>query len=487
MIGIAHAMLIPFLCLLSVTVTAAGAGDPPAVEPAGGQLLVFLQGEASPVDRSFHENVLPGLREAADSLGIGLHIVDARRGAPEEVAITPLLVYQNFRGRSIYQGRSNTLERMRNFLRTARLVPQGAGALRRRDALVVDMGRARLAAPVKITPIAGERPPDHDEDRFRERALAALRRGLERFRRVEELELRRTDRSFYLDLYPHRSAAGRLSVSVAVFSQFHCEKPVFEQGGEALQGPWEERWQIFERAGSLLEKEVMRAVADPAGGDGFQPIPREAPARSWEELGYPLPAPAASASRAAVDLPLPLHWRIDEGERGAPPRVQFRFAPPLDSYTGEARSLRGELHLGDGGALEGARGWAAVEARSVTTGEPDLDTIVHGSMVLRAAEHPRARFSFERVASEGKLSYGETTQASLEGIFTLRGRSVPVMVRGQLQPIVDERKAPRLLFSGSFSLRLEKPFGILGPDGPMPASDTLLLQLHFGLAAVKSR
>lgn len=47
---------------------------------------------------------MPDLRKIAEDMGVGVHVADARKGAPMDVAITPLIVYQNHRGRSIYQG-----------------------------------------------------------------------------------------------------------------------------------------------------------------------------------------------------------------------------------------------------------------------------------------------------------------------------------------------------------------------------------------------
>ena len=38
------------------------------------------------------------------------------------------MVYQNHRGRSVYQGRTTTPERIRNFIRTSRFVPPGKRA-----------------------------------------------------------------------------------------------------------------------------------------------------------------------------------------------------------------------------------------------------------------------------------------------------------------------------------------------------------------------
>ena len=74
-------------------------------------LVVFTQPTSeSAVAKQFAADTQPALAELAASMDIELQIVDvAQAGAPAEVGLTPLLVFQNHRGRSIYQGRSVAL------------------------------------------------------------------------------------------------------------------------------------------------------------------------------------------------------------------------------------------------------------------------------------------------------------------------------------------------------------------------------------------
>ena len=112
-----------------------------AVDPRGGVVIVFVQPGASAVDRTFQRDRLPEIRAIAEELGAALRVVDARRGAPAEVSLTPLIVYQNHRGRSIYQGRYSTAPRIRNLIRTARVAPQSDTPLVRRSIPVMDAER----------------------------------------------------------------------------------------------------------------------------------------------------------------------------------------------------------------------------------------------------------------------------------------------------------------------------------------------------------
>ena len=105
------------------------------------QLIVFVQPDASEVEKAFRERRLPEIRKLAEAMGVSVHVVDARKGSPAEVGITPLIVYQNHRGRSIYQGRTNTPQRIRNFIRTSRFVPQEKEPNRREDIPILQEGR----------------------------------------------------------------------------------------------------------------------------------------------------------------------------------------------------------------------------------------------------------------------------------------------------------------------------------------------------------
>ena len=118
--------------------------------PEAEQLIVFVQPDVSPVAKSFRQRRLPQIRKLAQTLGVDLYEVDARKGSPSTVGITPLIVYQNHRGRSIYQGRTTTPERIRNFIRTSRFVPQGKAPNRRENIPVWQEGRSRIWAPLKV-------------------------------------------------------------------------------------------------------------------------------------------------------------------------------------------------------------------------------------------------------------------------------------------------------------------------------------------------
>ncbi len=60
----------------------------------GETLIVFVQQEGSEVDRAFLADRLPMIKQAAKDAEVAFRVVEAAKGAPREISITPLLVFQ---------------------------------------------------------------------------------------------------------------------------------------------------------------------------------------------------------------------------------------------------------------------------------------------------------------------------------------------------------------------------------------------------------
>lgn len=452
----------------------------PPVAAAQEQLLVFVQPDASPVARDFRENRLPEIRTLAAEMEVAVEVIPVGDGpVPPEVGITPLLVFQNHRGRSVYQGRTTTPARIRNFIRTSRFVPQGAEKLVRENIPVWKTGRARIWSPVKIAAVTGTPPETYDHDAFVREARAAMEKGFTKYRTRDRVELGRADRGFYMDFYPWRAEDGTLFLSLALYSQFHCKAPVFEKKTEPLVGPYAERAQLFQRAAEIMEAAVADQIADTADGDGFDPVPQKRPTVAWADLGYPLPPKPERAAAADVDAEIPIAWELAASGRDDPPMVQFRFPAPLDQYTGEVRKGTGEFRLSDGKQLTGATGYVEMDPTTVTMGVPDLDQVLQGSLFLDTDDHPAARFEVASVSSDGQpVDYGQLSPAAVSGTFHLKGAAKPMRVVMEMEPVIGREGQPRLLARGRFQIDLTK-FDIEGADGPAPARNTLVVDLNL--------
>ncbi len=456
------------------------------------QLLVFVQPGESELARHFEDEMLPAIESIAESLGVTVHTIDARNGTPADVHLTPLLVFQNERGRSVYQGRYGELKQVRHFLKTTRALPQDDAPYDRENIATWTDGRMRIGSPVKVTPLAGAVPDDFDSAAFREEAAAMIFAGLDRFERAESATFGPSDRLFYMDFHPYLSESGRLYISTAVFSQFNCDFPVYEETEDPVYGQWGERDEVFQKAVRVLERQVLEEREVSRIGDGFDMVPENAPIVSYDELGFPLPeaavASAASltnegdpAARGFSRSDLPERWTVVGPASDDASPLQFRFPAPLERYAGYSDSIEGELVLGEGeGTWADATGWITIPAEQITMGNAMLDAGLHGS-ILQVSQFPEARFEMNEIRSKsGSIASAEGVTLTVTGTFAMTGIEYPIEVEATLLPRPNDGK-PAFAVSASFDISLADPFGIDGPEGPEPANDTVLFFLNFML------
>ena len=471
------------LCLLAYH------GQTSATTPKTEQLIVFVQPDASDLAREFQSRHLPEIKQMAEQMNIRVLVVDAGGGVPEEVGITPLLVFQNHLGRSIYQGRYTTLERIGNFIQTARFMPSTGKLLQRTDTPVWQVngvGGTKVAAPLKITELTGTRPGDFSAEQFVTEMSNELIRGFSSLQMVDQVSLGKSDRMFYMDFYPHRSADDRFYLGVALFSQFHCHEPIYIRTDEPFSGSWNKRRRVMQEVAAVLEKQMKDFIAGSKIGDGFDVIPTDVSIRSWDELGLALPSVPEQGGATAIDvssLTLPQSWSVDLQARQQRLPVQFAFASPLESYSGSARRLDGTLTLGEGRSLSQATGIFRVPIESLTMGEPALDKHMRTNL-LKMAAFPQAEFRLDQIAADvPDLNFGQIVPARLIGQFTMKGIPTELTVPASLEVYIGPDGQPRMSISGAWSLRLKERYDIEGPDGPAPASDTLNFLCHIILKA----
>jgi polyisoprenoid-binding protein YceI len=454
--------------------------------PEAEQLIVFVQPDVSPLATSFRQHRLPQIRKLAQTLGLDLHVVDAGKGSPSTVGITPLIVYQNHRGRSTYQGRTTTPERIRNFIRTSRFIPQGKEPNRRENIPVWQEGRSRVWAPLKVAAVTGTPPKDYNHDIFVAQALENIEKGFNKFRVQKSADLGRADRGFYMDFNPWMSKDGTLYISLVLFSQFDCKAPVFQK---KMIGPWQEYRNLFQQAGAVMENTVARIIKDPESGDSFDPVGKNTPQTNWQSIGFALPpAPKEKTTGLNISAEIPRHWILANSGPDDPPMIQFRFPAPLDNYAGEVKSAKGKFSLSEDLKLDDADGIIEIDTRTaITMGDPVLDEAIQGSMLLSTKNFPTARFVVEKITGDGlPLAYGRLSPAAVNGIFTLKGKKIALSTKMEFEPVIGEDVKPRLLIRGAFKIDL-RVFNIEGADGPAPARHMLLFDLNFILKERQTR
>ena len=469
-----------------MSVACANGGNETAADGVapGATLVLFLDDGDSFATADLRRDHLDGLRNLAGELGIELDVRSVQDGAPAQVRITPLIVFENHLGRSIYQGRYTNIDRIRHFVRTARMIPQSDAAQTRESIPAWRSGRATVVTPLKITALGGEIPDGFDQAGFVRESRQAIAAGMDRFETRPRVSLGRSDRLFYLDFHPYL-AAGVLFLSFEMYSQFNCHDPIYSALDDPIIGPWEDRAILFAEAAGVLERELFRQMESSVRGDAFAPVGNDVALTDWHALGLGLPAPPPDTARQgapshAVDVPR--EWTVTLGATDVP-AVHFRFPPPIDNMTGEVPTLDARLTLGPLVA-----GLFSVDVADLTMGDGLLDATIRGAEVLDAARHPVASFRVDSIEGDlDSLRFGELTRATMLGTFHMVGRNIPLRVRTTFEPVIDGGGDARLLLTADWTLRLREPFGLEGPpDGPSPASDTLLFRCHITMRPVES-
>ena len=473
------------VCALFLSITAfrhqAAAPAAPPADQLQSKLVVFVNsGQA--VSEKFKANELKEIEAYANAVKVDFEVVDiSQAGAPAEVTLTPLIYFQNALGRSVYYGRYAELSRLKNFVRTSRRIPQRVAQNPKENILTWQNQQAVLAVPIKITGLAGTQPAGFNQQQFEATAKTAIAGAMQKFGLTAKINLRRTDRSFYMDFYPYRAEDGQLYLSMAIFSQFSCVEPVYSNMDAPLTGSFDNYAEVFAQGAAQLEQEITRLMTASEIGDAFDPTPTNITTKTWAELGLALPEKNDQLA-AGVDyskVTIPTKWEIAGPVDEFTPMLQFNFLAPLEGYQGEAKDFTGNMLLSDAVTLEGATGQFKVNTASVTMGIATLDEKVHAKYI-KVGKFPKSSFTFTNaVGNLDPLAFGTATQVQVTGVFEMMKKKIDLVVNTQIEPGLDDQGKPQLMVSASFQLPLTAAFGVAGPDGPSPAKDNMMFYLNF--------
>lgn len=248
-----------------------------------GKLIIFLQHGRS-MTEDFKRNVLPEIENYAQKENILLEVLDAREGAPEEVKLTPAIIYQNHNSRSIFRGRYRKVNQITAFIEKSKSAAQTEVSDYHESMPTWSIGRVTLAASISIQPIEGKITGAFDQEQFNREAFQSIIAGMEYFKLKKEPEITRHSKLFKMEFYPEKTKDGLLLVSMKLYSEFDQDHQVFEtkipSGGE-----WKEMDLVFRKAGNRLEKALIAQISNWDNGDGFDTLSDKTPVKSWQELG----------------------------------------------------------------------------------------------------------------------------------------------------------------------------------------------------------
>lgn len=439
------------------------------------EIVVFTQKS----DKLFLENTLPKLQEMCKEKNIKLIEKNASEGLPNDISTTPAIIFQNYKGRSIFSGRYTEWTSIMNFVRTSRFLPQGKIEKDCRDTVFAcRKGRTTLFSVLKITPLTGELPNNFKQKDFLANAKRSVEKSLGQFKNEGLVCKLKTDRAFYLDMYPYRDKKGMYYLSIALFSQFNCITPIFEQ--KDLQST--DFQSLIRQGTAILEKEIFSQLQNSLQGDALSFVPNETPNLSWESLNLNLPkAPLnVTPNKALANKEMPLKWKYMGIQNEDIPVLQFHFLAPLDRYVGEIKTMKGAMLLSDNQHIK--EGIFETEMLSLTMGIADFDHKIQ-SKYIKANKYPTARFRFQNIRFPNPLQLWQTQTFPIEGELSFMDKTENLKVMATFTPIIAENGNMRLEISANFNLNIAY-YEIKGPDGPKNAAENMAFLMNFQLNSI---
>ena len=436
-----------------------------AQQRKGESLVLFTQ----PGDEALSAKLRLKLKDYARKNQVNYMELDARQGVPGCITATPALLFQSPQGRTLFGGKVTEWSAVQNFIRAASSRPVPPAAAASGPILVRGEGRQTVGFPLKWTAWQGGTPASDWQAAF----LRVLEKRLgAKFER--EAGFFPTDRRFYLDVHPYVQGDSAF-LSLAVFSQFDCIHPVFDNFGKPVAGTLAEKAALLETAAELVAGVARERLAEVQFGDALFALPENTPVVEFENLGLRIPEKEKALARpqpAARPASFSGQWGRLRALREGQPLLQFNFPSPLERYAGEVRSLNGQLAYA-GGQLSGT---FTAELKSMTMGMAELDAKVL-KQYLKVRRYATATFSFEEQAIN--LQWDLENEAQIAGNLQFLGENVPLVVGARLLPHSADGS---IEVQVRFELNIARPFGLPGPDGPTGARERLQFSLQFQVA-----
>lgn len=225
-------------------------------------------------------------------------------------------------------------------------------------------------------------------------------------------------------------------------------------------------------------------------GDAVVFVTAKTPVVSWSELDLELPTIALHREKNTTALSptawLSRQWEFEQAIATELPVLSFHFAPPMQNYAGEARTLTGSLQFNDALDLASASGHFSIPSESITMGLRELDSAIYAKILHTSAFPTIALTLLPSDKSTQKLEIGKLLQTSLSGELLLLGKKQPVEIGAQLEVVANANGEPRLRVEGIFVLKnVHTIYNIEVPECPEPDKGTMIFYVRFLLKPVK--
>lgn len=439
------------------------------------QLIVFTQKTNSEVNAVFMEEMLPQIKELASEEGISFIFSEIDEIAPKDVSYTPFIAFRNAGGTSYFSGRWNQMTKIKNFIRSSRVLHQGKEPNYKENILTWQKGRMDMIAPLKITELQGKLPKNYDTDAFMKEAKAAVEAGTPNFNFKNKVNATLSTRSFYWAMYPYRDKKGRYSITGEIYSQYNCVDPIYTHFENPVVHKKLDK--AFQEMAAILEEQVMYQLDNPKNGDGFGIVKTEIKSIPWNQFGKMDEQGDDDVRQDESLFETKKEWKVVGAFADNIPMIYFSFMQPLDGYTGEVKELNGTLTLENDNNLQNATGDFNIPVTAITMGDDGLDEAIHTS-ILDGGTYPNASFTFEKIAMSHELSFSNEQKISIRGSMNLKGKSSPIKTVGTIKPYVRNGNS---YLHANLSFNVDKSiFGVeKGPDGPDDIKENMVFYMNF--------
>lgn len=446
------------------------------------KLVVFVNSEKTIVSQNFEKNALQKIKKLAEEANVQFQIMESDKGLPAEITTLPSIIFYGPTGRSIYQGRYLSFDRILNFIETSQNISQSNLLGTYKNVPTQTIGRANLGVPIKIAEVTGVPPKNYNYKIFHEKAFKVVLKELHGFALKEQVNSNRSDRFFYMDFYPWVSNEGQMYLSASLFSQFHCKVPIWSTGKSPFVGGWNDQEILFQQATARMEEEINKQRSHSSLGDGFDCVSSETKTVSWEDLGLKVEEKKKVISAGNIG-DIPTEWSFDSklGNKGT---VLFRLAPPNENYSGFAKTVNGNLNINSFKSEKKIDGNFNVKMDSVTMGDIELDSAIMGKDMINAVSFPIASFNFDHSVrpEDFNLQFGSESIFDVSGKFTFKDKTIPLKVEFSLEPIVKKNKTI-LFLNAKFRFDL-KTFGLVGAPDESAEKDVLEFFIHLEMVGL---
>ncbi len=445
---------------------------------SSGKLILFKSDSNSII----LDEEIDALQKLAANQQISLIVKDDNNGLPKEVKTLPSIFFQNENGRSFYVGRYNNIPRLRNFIRTSKLVHPKDSLKNLNNVLVWKEGRADIIAHVKITKPQGKIPNSFDLNSFRNEVVNFLSKAMSKFDLVSQHQASKTSKQFYLNIYPYLDDDNLIYLTYEVFSQHNCIEPIIQQFDPIVKAvDYKVRLIAFAQIAKEIENDIQIVINSSSSAEAFSIVKNPISVIDWKDLNLNIESLNKEKEvRSNIPFSKSKKWIIQKTDENDEPFAIFSFLAPLDNYSGEIKVMNGSIELQNEKNLNNLQGSFKVNVADITMGAEDLDFQIKNKM-LNQILFPEASFVFEEFHFENAvLKTNVQNEGKVEGIFEMQGVEIPLAVETIFLPKYINGQAV-INATCTFQLPLFEHFKIKGPDGPSPAKDLLQFYMNFNL------